>query len=346
MATARRRGGARRPRRVGLLWRLLGILGLGLVAAVLWSRRRGFSLADLEEDFAPPPGPPVEPPQASGRSEAAERERPEDMVADVAVWIAGPAGNLLVRDGGPPPEIATGLPVLFVHSLGGNGGQWALQLDHLRRARRAVALDLRGHGDSDPADDGDYSIEAFAADVAAVADQLALRRFVLAGHSLGGSVAIEYAGRHPERVAGLLLIDPNGDLSQVPAAQAESFVRAIAADPHAEMEWHFRQILAHGEPSASRWVLEDLHRTDEAALVGGFESCFKHQPLPSLARFGGPKLTVVSDMNSLPTALHNLVPDLRMRLVAGTGHWVQMDRPGVVNDLLDELIAEAEGAPP
>jgi len=338
MASARRRSGGRRRRRTGLLWQLLGILGLGLVAAVLWSRRRGFSLADLEGDFAPPPGPPVEP------GEEAAPERPEESISDVAVWIAGPAGNLLVRDGGPLSEEEAGLPVLFVHSLGGNGGQWALQLDHLRRTRRAVALDLRGHGDSDPADDGDYSIEAFAADVAAVADQLALRRFVLVGHSLGGSVAIEYAGRHPERVAGLLLVDPNADQSQVPKAQAESFVRAIAADPHAEMEWHFRQILAHGEPSASRWVLEDLHRTDEAALVGAFESSFKHQPLPALARFKGPKLTVVSDMNSLPVSLHNLVPDLRMRLVAGTGHWLQMDRPGVVNGLLDELIAEAEEA--
>jgi len=341
MATARRRGGGRRPRRLGLLWQLLGLLGLGLLATVLWSRRRGFSLAELEEDFAPPPGPPVEPPAE------AEAERPEDSasdVADIAVWIAGPAGNLLVRDGGPAPEEVAGLPVLFVHSLGGNGGQWALQLDHLRRTRRAVALDLRGHGGSDPADDGDYSIEAFAADVAAVADELALRRFVLVGHSLGGSVAIEYAGRHPERVAGLLLVDPNGDQSGVPKTQAESFVRAIAADPHAEMEWHFRQILAHGEPSASRWVLEDLHKTDEAALVGAIESSFRYQPLPALARFGGPKLTVVSDMNSLPYSLHKLVPGLRMRLVAGTGHWLQMDRPGVVNSLLDELIAEAEAA--
>src|SRR5947209_20495859 len=100
MATARRRGGGRRPRRLGLLWQLLGLLGLGLLATVLWSRRRGFSLAELEEDFAPPPGPPVEPPAE------AEAERPEDSasdVADIAVWIAGPAGNLLVPDGGPAP---------------------------------------------------------------------------------------------------------------------------------------------------------------------------------------------------------------------------------------------------
>src|SRR5262249_46254159 len=159
---------------------LLAIFGLGLIVsamAVLWSRRRGFSLADLEEDFAPPPGHPVEPEEAEAEP---ARKRPEDSISDVAVWIAGPPGNPPVRAGGPASDAETaGLPVLFVHSLGGNGGQWALQLDHLRRTRRAVALDLRGHGDSDPAEDGDYSIEGLAGDVAAVADQLPLRRFVL-----------------------------------------------------------------------------------------------------------------------------------------------------------------------
>jgi len=326
-----RRG--RRPRSYWI-WQVLGLLGLGFVAAVLWSLRRGFSLADLEDDFAPPlPSPPPAEPLAAGESPA-----------DVAVWIAGPAGNLFVRDGGPSAGGQAELPVLFVHSLGGNGGQWALQLDHLRRTRRAAALDLRGHGDSDPADDGDYSIEALAADVAAVADQLALRRFVLAGHSLGGSVAVEYAGRHPERVAGLLLVDPNGDQTRIPQKQAAAFVKAIAADPLAEMEWHFRQILVNGDPSASGWVLEDLRLTDAAAIAGAIESSFRHQPLPALARYGGPKLSVVSDMNDLPFSLHNLAADLPARLIPGTGHWLQMDRPAAFNRILDEFLAEAAAA--
>ncbi len=76
----------------------------------------------------------------------------------------------------------------------GTGGEWP--------------LDFRGHGESDPAEDGDYSVASLASDVAAVAEQLSLRRFFLAGHSLGAAVAIEYASHHPERVAGLLLVDP------------------------------------------------------------------------------------------------------------------------------------------
>jgi len=261
------------------------------------------------------------------------------------VWLAGPAGNLFVRDGGDTGGTgdtgdagSAALPVLFVHSLAGNGGQWALQLDHLRRHRRAVALDLRGHGDSDPADDGDYSIPAFAADVAAVADQLDLRRFVLAGHSLGAAVAIEYAGRNPERVAGLLLVDPNGDQTRVPREQMEPFLTALRTDPHRELDSYFRQLVVHGDPDAARWVLDDLFLTAEDAVAKAVAGSMEYAPLPALARYPGPKLSVISDLNTLPFSLHRLLPDLPVRLMPGTGHWLMMDRPEAFNHLLDEFL--------
>ena len=248
-------------------------------------------------------------------------------------WVAGPAGNLHVRDGGDGS-----LPVFFVHSLAGNGGQWVLQLDELRPWRRVVAIDLRGHGESDPAEDNDYSIEAMAEDVGAVADQLDLRRFVLAGHSLGALVAIEYAARHPERVAGLLLVDPNGDQTKVPRDQIEPFLATIRKDPLGELEWYFRQLVAAGDPDAARWVLDDLHGTHEDAIPSALEEATRYSPLPALARYGGPKLSIISDMNSLPYSLHRLVPDLPVRLLPGTGHWLQMDRPQELNRLLEEFL--------
>lgn len=97
---------------------------------------------------------------------------------------------LYIDDGGAGQEP----PVVFVHSLGGRSEQWAPQLKHLRRSRRALAVDLRGHGRSPAATDGDYRIETLAADLAAVLAALDLPQFVLVGHSLGGSVATAFAG--------------------------------------------------------------------------------------------------------------------------------------------------------
>lgn len=325
-----------RRRSHGLLWLLLGLFGLGALA-VLFGRRRfdWFEKEEKEEGRRRAEAPPEEP---------AGREYPEPAPPEsLAVWIPGPAGNLYVRDGGEEGDGRRGaLPVLFLHSLAGNGGQWALQLDHLRRHRRAVALDFRGHGDSDPAEDGDYSVPGLAGDVEAVADQLGLRRFVLAGHSLGALVAIEYASRHPERVAGLLLVDPSGDQSRLPREQTEPFLESLRQDPLGELESYFRQILVGGDPDASRWVLEDLRLTHEDAIPRAVEGSMVYQPLPALARYTGPKLSIISDLNSLPFSLHRLVPDLPVRLMPGTGHWLMMDRPEVLNHLVDELLEQVE----
>ncbi len=323
----RRSSYPRRRRPGGFLWTLLGLLTLGALTTLLASRRPVFP-----EDAEPEPaGPEPHPPAPETASPAGE-----------SLWIAGPAGNLYIRDGGG--EHPDALPVLFLHSLAGNGGQWALQLDHLRRHRRAVALDFRGHGESDPAEDGDYSVPGLAADVAAAADQLALRRFLLAGHSLGAAAAIEYASRHPERVAGLLLVDPNGDPSRVPAGEMERYLESLRADPLAELESYFRQLVIGGDPDAARWVLEDIRLTHEDAVVGAVAGSVQYQPLAALARYEGPRLSIVSDMNRLPYSLHNLLPDLPVRLMTGTGHWVMMDRPEIFNHLLDEFVSQAEAA--
>jgi pimeloyl-ACP methyl ester carboxylesterase len=297
------------------------------MALLVAGRRR-----EIFEDFEPEPARRKEP-------EPEDDATPE--VEGEALWLCGPAGNLYIRDGGAD-EHPEALPILFLHSLGGNGGQWALQLDHVRRHRRGVALDFRGHGESDPAEDGDYSVAGLASDVAAVADQLSLRRFFLAGHSLGAAVAIEYAGHHPERVAGLLLVDPNGDLSRLPEKEAQSFLASLRADPLAELESYFRQLVVGGDPDAAGWVLEDLRLTHADAVAKAAEGSLRYPPLAALGRYQGPKLSIISDMNRLPYSLHNLLPDLPTHLMTGTGHWMMMDRPEAFNRLLDGFIAEVE----
>jgi pimeloyl-ACP methyl ester carboxylesterase len=136
--------------------------------------------------------------------------------------IAGPAGVLNLDDAG-----TGGVPVLFLHGFGGNSSHWAAQLDHLRPSRRAIAMDLRGHGRSERPADRDFSVEAQADDVLAALDALEIERAVLAGHSLGGAIAIAAAGKAPERVAGLFLVAAPG---KVPEEMGARIVGAMEAD--------------------------------------------------------------------------------------------------------------------
>lgn len=236
-----------------------------------------------------------------------------------------------------------GVPVVFVHSLAGNAAQWLGQLEHLHGERRAIALDLRDHGHSDPPLDGDYSIESMAGDIDDIVNALGLQRFVLVGHSMGGSVSIAYAGIHPEKVAGLLLADPSGDARKVPKEQMIPFLAALQSASYASViEDYWRGMLAGSKPGTLERVLQDLHNTRKEAVVGVFRSSLQFDPITMLQRFKGPKLSVITKLNDTPLGLHNLIPDLPHLKITGTGHWLQLDRPDEFNRIMDEFLTSVK----
>jgi len=253
------------------------------------------------------------------------------------VRIAGPAGALAVDDGGKG-----GLPVVLVHSLAGTSAHWARQLEHLRATQRALAFDLRGHGASDPPRNRDFSLSALAGDIAAVVDALGIQRFVLAGHSLGGGAALSYAGAHPDRLAALLLLDPIGDGKQIPAQQADSFLQGLEADYEAVIQGYWAQIAGPNQAVKER-LLADLRATPRDTVVPGFREGMRFDPDPSLASYRGPILSVVTPYNDEPFSLHRLGKGFPHRMIAGTGHWIQLDQPDEFNHLLDEFLLEVSG---
>lgn len=249
--------------------------------------------------------------------------------------VAGPAGALAVDDGG-----AGAPPVLFVHSLAGTGAHWAAQLEHLRPTRRAVAFDVRGHGGSEPAPDGDYAIGSLAGDVGAVADGLGLDRFVLVGHSMGGGVALSYAGLHPERVDRLLLLDAIGDGSALPAAEVEPFLAALESPGYREaIEGYWGTISGENRAVRER-LLADLRATPREVVVGVLRSVARFDPKPALAAYRGPALAVVTPANDYPFSLHRLGTGLPHRVIEGTGHWIQLERPEEISRILDRFLAQ------
>jgi pimeloyl-ACP methyl ester carboxylesterase len=143
-------------------------------------------------------------------------------------------------------------------------------------------------------------------------------------------------------VSGLLLADPNGDQTRIPRQQIEPFLAALRAEPLHELAAYFRQLVVGGDRDAAQWVMDDLRLTHEDAIPAAVASSIELSPLPALARYHGPKLAVISDMNSLPYSLHNLVPELPVQLLRGTGHWLMMDRPELFNAILDGFLARVE----
>jgi pimeloyl-ACP methyl ester carboxylesterase len=247
--------------------------------------------------------------------------------------IPGPAGPLQVDDGGRGRT-----PVLFVHSLAGNIGHWADALDRCRATRRAIALDLRGHGGSSRLSGEGFSIEDLAGDVAAVADACGLDRFVLVGHSLGGGVALAYAGAHPERVERLLLLDPIGDGTRLPAEEMQAFLDRLDSDEYSFTIESYWETIAGPDPAVRERLLRDLRDTPRATVVAGLRAALRFDPATALSRYRGPALAVVTPPNDAPFSLHQ-VGRLPHRVVEGTGHWIQLDRPAEFGKILSGLLA-------
>jgi esterase len=185
--------------------------------------------------------------------------------------------------------------------------------------------------------EGGYSIADMAYDIAAVVDTLRLERFVLVGHSMGGGAALVYAGEHPNRVAALLLVDPIGDGKQIPAEAKAGFLAGFESNYDSASQGYWKEI-AGSNQEISRRLLADLRATPQETVVTVLRSVMEFDPEPALARYLGAKLAVVTPHNDGAFSLHRLGQGFPHRVVLGTGHWIQLDKPEEFNSILDEFL--------
>ena len=101
-----------------------------------------------------------------------------------------------------------GQPVMvLLHGLRGHAHSWDDVAAALFRDYQLLALDQRGRGDTDWARDGDYSTGAYVSDLLGFCDVLKLDKFTLVGHSMGGRNSLAFAGRNPQRLEKLVIVD-------------------------------------------------------------------------------------------------------------------------------------------
>ncbi len=97
--------------------------------------------------------------------------------------------------------------MVSVHGLRGHRHSWDDLSAAVCKDFHVMALDQRGRGESDWAPDGDYSTEAYVADLAAFSEALGLDKFVLVGHSMGGRNSMTFGGKYPEKLEKLVVVD-------------------------------------------------------------------------------------------------------------------------------------------
>lgn len=133
-----------------------------------------------------------------------------DKAIDHSLRVGGL--NLHYLESGTP----TNPPVIMVHGLSGNAHAFDALAPHFTAKYHVFSVDVRGRGDSDWAEDGDYSNEAYVADLEGLRAALGLERFSLVGTSMGGRISLAYSGAYPDRVERAVIndigpeVDPRG----------------------------------------------------------------------------------------------------------------------------------------
>jgi pimeloyl-ACP methyl ester carboxylesterase len=176
-------------------------------------------------------------------------------------------------------ESGAGRPVVLLHGLASNAKWWLLVEPHLSAEFHLLALDQRGHGQTEKPDAG-YDFQAVVGDLAAFVETLGLERPVVVGHSWGGNVALEYAATFPEAVSGLVLVDGGFlEVSSRPDATWERAEQDLAPPDLTHLSPD--QLIA----GAKRWELGRIWSDDvEEALLGNFQTVPDGTIRPNLSK--------------------------------------------------------------
>jgi esterase len=249
-------------------------------------------------------------------------------------------------------------PVVLLHGVTGHARTWDDEARALAARHRVLVLDQRGHGDSDPAPDGDYTTATLAHDLAAFLDALGLARVGLVGLSLGGRVAIALAGGHPARVERLVVVDIGPEV----AAAGRTRVGMMMGGTPERFET-LEEALAYSRAGNPRYTESQLRARVEHGvrpLPGGGFTWKYDRGLREAVRLGKwrdpidlwplwsaiacPTLLVrgeESDILSPEIARRMLDTQPRARLieVPGAGHTVPGDQPDAFRALLGAFLA-------
>jgi pimeloyl-ACP methyl ester carboxylesterase len=226
---------------------------------------------------------------------------------------------------------------VFVHGAVLDNRSWRLQVRHLRRSYRPLALDLPGHGATGEAQP---SVEYYAQAVVRFIDQQHATRPVLVGHSMGGAIVLTLALADPGAYRGLVLAGSGARLRVLPALieQARTdFSTALNVLEDAEWSSTANKKLRQASGKISRQL-------GSHALWCDLTACDQFDVTARLSELTLPALAIVGAEDRLTPVkfsqyLSQHMPDCRLAIIPSTGHMAMLEQPDAFNAALGEFLS-------
>lgn len=209
---------------------------------------------------------------------------------------------------------------------------WGFVGERLGQEFDTYVLDIRGRGLSEASPSLDYSLDAQAADVTALASALGLSRYAVVGHSMGARIAVRAARVRPQGMTRVVLVDPpvSGPGRRAYPSNLAWYVDSIAlATQGCDLEG-MRSFCPTWTSEQLRLRAEWLHTCDERAILASFEGFHAddiHADLPHLAV---PARLIVAGRGDVireedVSEIRSLVPSIEVAHVANAGHMIPWD---------------------
>ncbi len=258
-------------------------------------------------------------------------------------------------------DAGSGETLLLIHGMAGSSDTWRAMVPQLAKKYRVVAPDLLGHGRSDKPR-GDYSLGAFAVWLRDLLDEVGVTRATIVGQSLGGGVAMQFVYQHPDYCQRLVLISSGGlgpdvgwTLRLLSAPGAEFILPIIAPTPVLTVGNKLRSWLGsagiQSPRGAEMWsaytslsdapTRQAFLRTLRSVVdyrgqaVSALNRLHMTSDLPTMAIWGDRDHIIPVEHAH---AAHAARPGSRLEVLAGVGHFPQVERPTEVVDLIDDFI--------
>jgi pimeloyl-ACP methyl ester carboxylesterase len=249
-------------------------------------------------------------------------------------------GRRLAYEAQPVDFDKSSLSVVFIHGSGGDREDWRAQLDGLSQVANAIALELPGHGASDPP--GEASVKAYAHSVVDFVDTLGLQKVILVGCSLGSAITQWIALLTPGSwLVGIGLVGAGARLRVHPA-----FLEGLQQDGDKALSMLSEYCLSAAAGEALREKLKEKYRQTSPELVhGDLSACNEFDIMDSIHQVRLPTLILVGQDDRLTPVkysrhLHDAIEGSRLKIVPHAGHLVMMEKPEEFNRLLAEFLNE------
>ncbi len=264
----------------------------------------------------------------------------------IGVLLAAPAHAASVNGLAIKSSSAgAGRTIIFVHGWTCDSSSWDGQVPAFSKDYRVITLDLPGHGQTGAPADGKLSMALFADAVEAVRAEAGADKVVLVGHSMGVVVIRQYAIMHPEHVAGLVAVDGPLDLRAFPPEIAKSMPDVTGPNGIEARKTMIKSLFVATTPQALQARIMTMMLTPSAQMAAQAQAAMFDPAIRGPDVITAPALSVYAGGGffTVDPAVKERLPRWEGVKLAGTGHFVMMEKPAEFNQLLrDFLTTRAE----